>query len=530
MAKKEKVVLAPEGFVEINPTPSLNLPDLKTVACFRHDSGVPYFVFYCEHSQKYAHGCPCCGSIDYIYSGTTNTPRRVRDINIGINRVDLIVTVPRYHCKDCGAVFRHVFDSIPEGRACTYRLYEQIKRDSFVRPFSDVAEEFGYSEGSIRNIFDEFAAELESTRGPIVAPEVLGIDEKHIVHNMRGVFVDCKTGRLLEMTKTNKRDEVTNTIEKMVDYDKNIRIVTMDMSNGYRSIVQYCLPNAKIIVDKYHLYQDLNRKITTAKKGVLAFVKSRIDATTDAKLKKKLDDAYFFVSRNSYLFKFGRRNIQSDPRRASIMVSVCKAFPEFNHLRLIKEGFERIYEEATDKASAIKLYEEWVALIPPKRASLRNKWIDKYKVNPDLYTDILPFYNSTQSWYTEIFNYFEENCQYTNASAEGVNSLIQRINAQGAGYGFDRLRAKALYYSSNCAKINYTIDVSRMPVYDSKKQKPRPVSGKERNIIYTPTGYDEIHSVNEHRAKSSDYLSVFSYLPDEQPFYVFGEDDEEGNE
>lgn len=61
-----------------------------------------------------------------------------------------------------------------------------------------------YTSTTIANIFDEYAAELESKRAKVVAPRILGIDEKHIVHNMRGVFVDIETGTLLEMTVGNR--------------------------------------------------------------------------------------------------------------------------------------------------------------------------------------------------------------------------------------------------------------------------------------------------------------------------------------
>lgn len=40
------------------------------------------------------------------------------------------------------------------------------------------------------------------------------------------------------MLPTNKPDAIISMSESMVDYDKNIRIVTMDMANGYKSAIQ----------------------------------------------------------------------------------------------------------------------------------------------------------------------------------------------------------------------------------------------------------------------------------------------------
>lgn len=525
MPKDEKRLYGDEDCVEVSPTPILNLPDIKATKCIRPSDGSPYLIFYCEPTEKYAHGCPGCGSIDYVYNGTTNQPREIHDINMGIYRVDLILKVPKYRCKDCCTIFTHTFESVPEARAFTFRLYEQIRRDCFTRPFASVAAEFGYSPASIRNIFDEYAKELEAQREVIVAPEVLCIDEKHIVQKMRGVFVDCKTGRLLEMTEDNSRDTVMTTIEAMENYDTTIRIVTMDMANGYRSCIHECLPNAKIIVDKFHLYQDLNRKVAQAKKLIMAYVKKQIENETDELKKAEKEAAYNIVTHSHRLFQFSRKRIASSSLLASNLVNACKTFPEFNHLRLIKEGFESIYLDATDRASAEALYQRWAELIPPKNGKKRiAEWECKHNLPAALYSELSTFLNTTKSWYEEIFGYFEEDCQYTNASAEGINSLIQSINAQGAGYGFNRLRAKALYWSNVETRVTYSLDKKRLAVY-SKGKKPKPFTKDGKTV--TPDGYEDVTTVEEHKKAPRTPLSVFSYVDDGKDFYDFPDNEED---
>ena len=74
----------------------------------------------------------------------------------------------------------------------TIRLRDVIRREAFVGTFKDVALKYGYSEPTIATIFDEYTAELDARRDKAVAPKVLGIDEKHIVHAARGVFVNIE--------------------------------------------------------------------------------------------------------------------------------------------------------------------------------------------------------------------------------------------------------------------------------------------------------------------------------------------------
>lgn len=167
------------------------------------------------------------------------------------------------------------------------------------------------------------------------------------------------------MLPTNKPDAIISMIESMVDYDKNIRIVTMDMANGYKSAIQMCLPYAKIVIDKFHVFQDLSRRITKAKTGIMEEISLQIKNEPDKQVADHLREVRDLIVRNAYLFKFGRKKLLEKPERLKVMADACRTFPELNHLRLIKEGFERIYEEAETREQAETLYVEWEKLIPP---------------------------------------------------------------------------------------------------------------------------------------------------------------------
>lgn len=514
--RSDKIEFSESDLEDVSPQPSLGLTDLQVSRCRRPKDGTPYLIFDCVAAEKHNKGCPNCGSIDFVRNGLVPKPRIIHDINIGIIRVDLVVTVPRYRCKDCGAVFNHIFDCAPEGRHMTHRLHEQIRRDAFTRPFKQVATEFGYSEGTIRYIFDEYVNELEAQRGTIIAPEVLGIDEKHIVHEMRGIFVNVKTGRLIEMTPSNKKSDIIGTIESMVGYDTNIKIVTTDMANNYKSYIEECLPNAKIIVDKYHVYQDLYQKITRTRTILMEFIGKKIKDETDPALVLHLRDARDLLVRNAYLFKFGREKLLEKPNRVKAMAVICDTFPEFNHLRLIKEGFERIYD-AENRAEAEKLYKEWIPLIPPIGVRQIEAWEKKYGVKADLFAEFRAFARTMTKWHTEIFNYFDPGCQFTNAVSEGTNSLIQRINAMGSGYGFAHLRAKALFREAGDIRYTYSIKTT--------ESSGRPAGRGFHTGMMIPASLNRRAEIVCHIERTTNSaLSVLSFVPNNAEYYVFQED------
>lgn len=524
---RRNVTLTMDDLVPLRPIPEVNLPDLKTEDAFQPKYGQQYMLLVCSPKEKYHGPCPLCGCVETEFksNGYLSKPRLVHDVPVGITLVDLQVKTPRYVCRECGGIFTHPFESIAEGKQCTKRLIDKIRRDCFSQPFSDIASETGYTIPTISNIFDDYIQELDSNRPPIVAPRVLGIDEKHIVHQMRAVFIDDETGRLLEMLPTNKKDAITAMIESMVDYDKNIRVVTMDMANGYRSAVQMCLPYAKIVVDKFHVYQDLSRRITKAKTGIMEAIGVQIKNEPDQQKANHLKEVRDLIIRNAYIFKFGRKKLAEKPERIKVMADVCQTFPELNHLRLIKEGFERIYEEAATREQAEMLYSEWGQLIPPSGKRQVTAWEAKYHVQASFYTELAGFYRTTQNWHEEIFAYFDEDCAFTNAAAEGTNSLIQRINAQGSGYGFNHLRAKALYWQSNGVRVAYRFETTKKPL---KRSTPQDTNSIHLALPWlTPYEKYEEHTCikAEEIRRSHPAISVLKYIDDSALYYDFSEDE-----
>ena len=96
----------------------------------------------------------------------------------------------------------------------TRRLIQQIQRRAFQEPFKRLADEYGVSVPTIANIMLETGKELDKEH-PLIAPRVLGIDEKHIEHKMRAIYVDIENGVLLEMSPNNKKETVKQLIQSM---------------------------------------------------------------------------------------------------------------------------------------------------------------------------------------------------------------------------------------------------------------------------------------------------------------------------
>ena len=179
---------------------------------------------------------------------------------------------------------------------------------------------------------------------------------------------------------------------------------------------------------------------------------------------------------------------------------------------------KRVLRQSTSAQTAFppkkRIY--WQRLVPPSRLQDVPEWEQEFGVSAELFDEFRTLKNTVmKNWHTEIFNYFNPDCRFTNAATEGLNNLIGRIDRQGAGYSFERLRQKVLLYHLAKPKTRYKSERKTVPVYE-KQSIGRSTSTLGLVIPDTPKiiGYKEIcEIVDISQCLYREPLSVFSYLP-----------------
>ena len=73
-------------------------------------------------------------------------------------------------------------------------------------------------------------------------------------------YVNAETGDILDIL--DRRDNFTIKNHFIANYcltdRQNVETVTIDMNEGYISVIQKLFPQAKIIIDRFHLVQLIN--------------------------------------------------------------------------------------------------------------------------------------------------------------------------------------------------------------------------------------------------------------------------------
>lgn len=156
----------------------LGLPHWQIVAKTSDDNDIHVTATYDVQPTV----CPKCG-VDKprLYKHAVKE-QTFMDTPMHGKRVGIVVQRPRFKCRECGETFQQELPDMDEKRRMTRRLVEYIGKAAIRRPFTEVAQDVGVHEKTVRLIFAEYAEQLESATH-FETPEILGMDELYLARS-----------------------------------------------------------------------------------------------------------------------------------------------------------------------------------------------------------------------------------------------------------------------------------------------------------------------------------------------------------
>jgi transposase len=105
--------------------------------------------------------CPRCGVENPRVYKHDQQDQTFMDTPMHGKRVGIQVVRQRWRCLECGKTFQQLLPEMDEKRNMTRRLVDYIQQRSLVRTFTEVADDVGVNEKTVRNVFSEYVALLE---------------------------------------------------------------------------------------------------------------------------------------------------------------------------------------------------------------------------------------------------------------------------------------------------------------------------------------------------------------------------------
>lgn len=135
----------------------------------------------------------------------------------------------------------------------TRRLARYIEQQSVHRTFTSVAGDVGVDEKTVRNLFRAYVERLDAET-VFETPERMGIDEVHLLKKPRCVLTNLTERTIFGVLE--KRDKKTVTAHlKSLPERETVKVVTMDMWRPYLDAVGETMPQAAVVVDKFHVFR-----------------------------------------------------------------------------------------------------------------------------------------------------------------------------------------------------------------------------------------------------------------------------------
>ena len=252
---------------------------------------------YCQVTQKGNHivkifkgflksnycTCPHCNSKNIVKNGLRY--RKIKYIPIQNYNVELHLTVQRHICKDCRKTFSPstniVSDNSNISNNLKYTIALELKENVSL---TSIAKRYNVSVTSVQRIMDDCYSDFKVNKEHL--PEAICIDEFKSVKNIDGamsfVFADYHTKNIIDIVEDRRLHSLTEYFSRFsLEARNNAKYVCMDMYTPYISLVNSIFPNAKIVIDKFHIVNLVNRAFNQTRISIM-------NSIQDDSLKRKL--------------------------------------------------------------------------------------------------------------------------------------------------------------------------------------------------------------------------------------------------
>jgi transposase len=263
---------------------------------------------------------------------------------------------------------------------------------------------------TIHNKLRNIPPESSLPNQELLSPRFIGIDEFSYAkgHSYAVVLINLVRNKIIDAVAGGKTIAAACAVLNSIDTSK-VEAVAMDMWNPYKIACKKKLPNASIVIDRFHVIKHINDMLKNVRKRI----------TSDLNTSQAS-----FLYDNRFILLKGKERLSPD--EFSILQKLTALQPDIFNSYHLKEQIRSLYA-STDKDRARLLLWQWVQDV---RAS---------KI-PELCSAADEF---AKNWITEILNFFT--FRITNAVTEGKVNKIRVIQRKAYHYvNFSSLRYQIL--------------------------------------------------------------------------------------
>lgn len=388
------------------------LNDLQIVG-YERDEGAGEIVWLCEVRHEVA-VCPVCQRVS---SQIHDRHVRVkRDLSVFGLQSYLEYQQRRFWCDACAQPFTEQLQDMEAGRRYTKRYERYIYRQYKENSIQAIRRQEGLGYKAAEGIFYRQAEAALQDHRPVL--KRLGIDEISLKKRHKQfilVISDLDRNCVIAVLEERHKEQLEAWFDALSDEQRQqISEVSMDMWAPYRQAVEAKLPQAAIVADRFHLMQNLNRAVTSARRD--------LQRNAAPEVKEQLKGSRWLLVKNQETLS---------AQELENLEQLYAISPELQQLHLLKEAFRDIFQAPQDWDDAVWALAEWIDRVQARGLQKLDAFI-----------------NTLENWAIPILNYFNQ--RTTQGFVEGMNNKLKLIMRRGYGYrNFDRFALRILAECGN---------------------------------------------------------------------------------
>ena len=367
--------------------------------------------------------CPFCKSKKFH---NHNTYKITLKNSVFYNKTEFLnIKYHRLKCNKCHKTFLENIENRYKNSKITKNLTHQIIEDFKTHQImSYCAEKFKISNVLVKEIIKEFLVK-ENSKNADKDVKIVSIDEKNLFgrRNFLTLFRNYETQELIHYEKGTKSDTIENFAEFLGEKSNKIEFASIDKSSSFISGVEKHLPNAKIVLDHFHIISNLSKYIRNSKKNVRNRLKGQVKIYMNLK-KKNPENKDFSLKISEYNKKikfFDENNYL-----------ICKNKYKLDEKE--KENFEILLNLDNELKEIYEIRSTITDLMMSNDYDfVKNSYIEMFeKFENSSHRSVKMFCKNNMKYVEYLANHAI--CNISNASMESLNRNIKMIYNRGRGY------------------------------------------------------------------------------------------------
>jgi len=205
-----------------------------------------------------------------LYRNGTQTSRITLPMS-GSYPTYLLLRKQRFICKACGSSFTAKTPIVKKYCFVGNTVKAQVLgKTGDAQSIKDIARDCAVSHATVQRVIHEEVANYKPHYHAL--PANLSFDEfKYKSGEMAFEYIDAETGDIVDVLPSRDGRTIKNHFISRYSLDnrRTVQTITVDMNAGYIGLIPALFPNAKIIIDRFHLVQLINRSMNQTRVRIM---------------------------------------------------------------------------------------------------------------------------------------------------------------------------------------------------------------------------------------------------------------------